>query len=882
MSTITQRSFAGGELAEALYARVDTVKYATGLKTCRNFIVMRHGGVTNRPGTEFVCEVKDSTKTVRLIQFVFNSDQTYVLEFGDQYMRVIRDGALLSDATMTLTGASNANPCQITYSGADPSGLANGQEVYISGITGAIGNYLNGRNFKIANVNTGTNTFTLKYMDGTAVNSTSFGAYTSGGTADRVYELSTPYLEADLSTIQYVQSADIVTLVHPNYAPRELARTGHTSWTLTSITFAPGISAPTGQSATQNGTTGSTTYNYVVTSIASETAEESLQSSAATVSNGNATLTVTNNISISWSSVSSAQAYKVYKRNNGVYGLIGLAKATASHPTTVSFTDFGITADTSLNPPESRNPFSSSGNYPSCVSYFQQRQLFANTDNDSEKIWASKSGQYTNFSISQNIQDDDAVTFTLAGRQVNETRHLVDLGKLIILTSGGEWVAEGDTAGILTPTQINAKQYSYHGSSTLQPIFIGGNILYVQARGSVVRDFAFDYQVDGYRGNELSIFSAHLFDDYTLVDWCYQQIPHSVVWAVRSDGVLLGLTYVREHQVWGWHRHDFDGSAENCVSVPEGTEDATYVVVKRTIGGADKRYIERISPIRFDDIKDAKYLDSCLSYDGRNTGSQTMTLTGSGWTYIDTLTLTSSTSFFTSSDVGNEIHLTGSDGTLIRARITAYTSATVVSVRPNITVPVAMRSSAITDWAKAVDVLRGLWHLEGEDVSVFADGFVVASPNNPSYTTVTVTNGAVTLDRPYAVIHVGAPYISDLETLDVDTAQGETLADKKMNVIKLTMFLESSRGIWAGGAPESNLDSERDAAGLDNLYEVKLRDSESYDSPPELQTGKVDVDLKPEWNSNGRIFIRQVDPLPVSVLAIAPYGMYPIQGGQNG
>lgn len=858
MSTFSQRSFAGGEIAPALYARVDTTKYQTGLRTLRNFILMRHGGAQTRPGTKFIGEVKDSTKVVRLIKFVFNTAQTYVLEFGDQYMRVIRDGSYQYDLTLTITGITNANPAVVTYTGTDPS---NGQEVYISGITGAIGTYLNGRNFKIANVNGGANTFELQYMSGSNVNSTGFGSYTSGGTAQRVYTLSTPYLEANLMQLQYVQSADVMTIVHPDYAPRELTRSGHTSWSLSTITFAPSQAAPTSPT---NGGAGGATYSWVITAIADETYEESLQSTATTSSTDPSVTPVT----ISWTGASGAIEYNVYRALNGVYGFIGTASGT-------SFQDTGYDPDTSDTPPVARNPFNASGDYPSAVTYIQQRLTFGNTDNDPEKVWASKSGLFHNFTTSSPLQEDDAVTFSLAGRQVNEIKHLLDLGRLVTLTSGGEWAVEGDAGGVLTPTQINPKQYSYNGSADLAPIVVGSNALYVQARGSIVRDLSFDYQVDGYRGTDLTIFSAHLFDGYTLSDWDYQQIPHSVVWAARSDGTLLGLTYVREHQLVGWHRHDFtDATVENVCVIPEGNEDVLYLVLSRTVDGRTVRYVERMDTRSVSDIVDFIGLDTSLSYDGRNTGSTTMTLTGSGWTYTDTLTLTASASYFTSADVGNAIHITGTDGTEVRCTITAYTNATVVSVTPHMTVPVAMRAVAFTTWARAVDQLTGLWHLEGKEVSVFADGFVVASPNNESYTTVTVTNGTITLDKTYTVIHVGLPFVADIYTLDIDTAQGETIVDKKKLISAVTVYFETSRGLWVGATPPT--DDTTDP--LEGLTELKIRSDESYDSPVDLLTGNETINIRPEWNSNGRIFLRQVDPLPLAILAVAPAGLMPFRG----
>lgn len=945
MSSIIQRSFTGGEIAPPLYARVDTQKYANGLRGMRNNVLMRHGGSANRAGAEFIGEVKDSSKTVRLIPFIFNSTQTYALEFGDQYMRVIRVGAQVTETAQNITAITNANPCVLTYSGAD--NYAIGDEIYISGIIGPIGTYLNNRNFKVAAVNTGTNAITLDYMNGTDVNSTSFGAYTSGGTIAEVYTIATPYLEADLPLLKFVQSADVITIVHPDYAPRELARTGHTAWSLSITSFKPAMGRPAAIAASSI-TAGALTFKWKITAVNAETGEESLpglraaqtitaasqanpcqitvaahglstgdqvyisgivgmtelndrdytityvgantftldgvDSTAYTAysSGGSnfpdyiyqasaAVATAADPHVLGWTAVSGASEYNIYQDLNGVYGFIGVAG-------TNSFNVIGSSPDTSDTPPARRNPFEDADDYPSTVSYIQQRLTFANSTNNPETTEMSRIGQFKNFTRSNPIQDDDAVTFTLAGRQVNSIKSLLDIGRLVVFTSSGEWAIQGDSDGSITPTAINPKQYTYNGSSDLSPLVIGGNALYVQARGSIVRDLGFDYESSGYRGNDLTVFSPHLFEGYTLTDWAYQQIPHSIVWCVRSDGVLLGLTYLREHEIWGWHRHDFEGGlVESVCSIPEDNEDALYVVVKRTINGSTKRYIERFSTRVISDIKDAIFLDSALTYDGRHTGSTTMTLSGgTNWTYDETITLTASASTFTSADVGNEIHLTGSDGTIIRFAIAAYSSATVVTGTPNKTVPAGMRSIAITTWARAVDEVTGLWHLEGESVSITGDGFVVASPNNAAYNAVTVANGTATLDRCYSVIHVGLPYTSDLETLDIDTVQGETISDKSKLVNKVTVFVEKSRGGFVGAKPPT----DDDVDPLEGLTEFKERNSENYDEPIELLTGTKDVTIRSEWNSNGRIFIRQVDPLPLSILAVVPAGLFPFQGGR--
>jgi hypothetical protein len=942
VTIVSQRSFAGGELAPALYGRVDMAKYTTGLRTMRNTLLMRHGGSASRPGTSFVCEIKDSTQSSRIVPFVFNSDQTYMLEFGDQYMRVNHDGAQVVESPLTITGATQANPCVATIVG---HGLATGQEVFINGVVGMTA--LNQRNFKVTVLT--ANTVSLQYMNGLNVNSAAFGAYTSGGTASRVYTITTPYIIDDIPTLQFIQSADVITITHKNYAQRELSRTGHTSWTLSTMTFTPTITHPTGANVS-SAAAGTSTYKYKITAVKAETFEESLSGTEAaktitgatqanpvvittsaahnyatadeveidsvvgmtelngrrftiTVLSGTtysltgvdgtaytayssggtssrthlqtgmiADPTVGSPTDIAWTAVSGAVEYNVYREKNGIFGFIAVCG-------TASFRDTGYIPDSSDTPPAARNPFDGPGNYPQTVAYIQQRLMFANSTNKTETVWGSRTGQYNNFTVSSPLQDDDAVTFTMAGRQVNEVKHLLDLGQLIVFTSGGEWTCEGSNSGAISPTDINLKQHSYNGSSDLAPLVVGGNALYVQARGSIVRDLAFEFEADGYRGNDLTVFSSHLVDGYTLTDWAYQQIPHSIVWAVRSDGVLLGMTYVREQQMVGWHRHDFgDGLVESVAVIPEGAEDAVYVIVKRVINGFDVRYIERMNSRRVTPatIKDFIGMDSALSYDGRNldAGNYMTLANGLTWAQDETINLNASNPYFVATDVGNEIHITGDDGTIIRFRILSYVNSTQVTGRPQRDIPVSMQNTPTIHWAKAVDQISGLWHLEGEEVSVFGDGFVVASPKNSAYVVLTVASGSVTLDKCYSVIHIGLPYICDLETLDLDTTQGETLAGKQKKVDEVTLHLENSRGIWVGPKPPTDDDTDP----LEFLDEMKIRNLEGYDDPVDLLTGTKKIIIRPEWNTNGRVFIRQVDPIPVSVLAVSPSGMIPLRG----
>ena len=184
-----------------------------------------------------------------------------------------------------------------------------------------------------------------------------------------------------------------------------------------------------------------------------------------------------------------------------------------------------------------------------------------------------------------------------------------------------------------------------------------------------------------------------------------------------------------------------------------------------------------------------------------------------------------------------------------------------------------MQSVAITSWGKAVDTFSGLDHLEGEDVSVFADGFVVASANNAAYETVTVSSGSITLSKPRVVVHVGLPITADVETLDIDTVDGETLTDKKELITEVHAYVEKTRGVFAGSEPPS--DDSTDP--LEGLFEFKGRNEENYESPVTLKTDVIDINIKSDWSPGGRVFIRQVDPVPLTLLSIVPSGFVPFR-----
>jgi hypothetical protein len=689
MPDIPQRNFTGGELDPALHARSDLTKYRNGLATLRNFKIHPQGGVSNREGTEFILETKDSSAVSRLIPFEFNKDQAYILEFGNLYMRVFKDGGAVLD-----------------------------------------------------------------------------------GVGPAIYELVTPYLTADLPLLKFTQSADVMTICHPSYPEKDLSRTDHDAWTLTDISYSPTLAAPVISSVSDGGAGGGDhdkTYEYVVTAVDSA-GVESLQSNA--VSDTAKSLDGTHYEQITWGAVAAADFYNVYKAESevsDVYGWIGESK-------TLTFRDYNLLPDISDTPAEDRDPFGAVDDYPGVVGYYQQRQIFGRTNNNIQTLFATQSGNFKSMRISRPTKADDAIERTIASKKVNEIRHFVELDNLLVLTSGGEWrVTEGQD-GVMTPASIGFRQQTAYGSSHVPPVTIGNSALYVQTGGKTVRDLAYTFQSDSFAGNDLSLLAAHLFKGRQVKEWAYSAEPDGIVWTVMDDGDMLGLTYQKEHQVFGWHRHDTQGEFESVAVIPENDLDAVYVIVKRTINGATKRYVERMKPRTWLVAEDAFIVDSGLTYDGA--------------------------------------------------------PATTIS---------------------------GLDHLEGSQVVALADGNVVNVDDMG--VALTVTGGAITLAVAASKVHIGLSYTSDFETLDVDPVQSviqrEAYRGKDLNVGEVVVKVKDSRGGFIG--PDEN-----------NLNEMPSREvGDSYD-PLDLATTEYRVPVEEDWTDNGRIFYRQTDPLPVTILAVIP------------
>lgn len=592
-----QSNFNSGEFSPLAYGRVDYKKYPSGMKTCLNLIPLVQGPVQGRSGTKFVAEVKDSSKKTRVVRFEFSTTQAYVIEFGNQYCRFYKDNAIITLTAQGVTGITNANPAVLTYSGADT--YANGDRVIAASAVGMT--QVNNREFTVANVNAGANTFELQGVDSSA-----YGTYTSGGTVAEIYEIATPYLEADLFQLKFTQSADTLYIAHPSYAPRKLTRSAHTSWTLSTITFLDGPYLATNTSATT-----------ITPSAASGTG-----------------ITLTASASL----FASTDVDRLVRIKHG--STWGYAKITAYTSATQVTADVKSTfGGTTASADWRLGVWSTTTGFPGAVAFFEDRLFWAGATSYPQRLDGSKSGDYENMAPTDTagtIANDNAVSFTLNASDVNVIRWLADDEKgLLAGTVGGEWLVRPSAQSeALSPTNISAKRSTTYGSANVQPVRAGRATLFVQRLARKLRELAYVFEVDGFRAPDLTVLSEHVTLG-GITEIAYQQEPQSIVWAVRADGILLGLTYEREQEVVGWHRHQIGGTfgsgaavVESVAVIPsaDGTRHELWMIVKRTINGGTKRYVEYMTKLYADgDAQaDAFFVDSGLTY----SGSSTATVTG--------------------------------------------------------------------------------------------------------------------------------------------------------------------------------------------------------------------------------------------------------------
>lgn len=513
--------------------------------------------------------------------------------------------------------------------------------------------------------------------------------------------------------------------------------------------------------------------------------------------------------------------------------------------------------------------FSVDQGYPSAVTYFPDRLVLAATPGQPVGVWGSKTSQYHDYGVSTPIVASDAFSVLLNARQLNAVSDLIPLSDMLVGTCNIIWRLWGGASGTaLSPLSIAANPQSYYGESpTCASVLFGDSAVFAEYDGRRLRDLIYQFAYDKFTGQELTLYSRHLVPlGTTITRLAYKPDPAApFIFALRSDGVLLCCTYLREQQVIGWARWDTQGTFEDICVIQENSSFSLYALVNRTINGATQRSVERLDQRESLTTFDYQFLDCNSTYDGRNTNATaTMKLTGgTTWLAGDTGTLTSTVlAPFLSTDAGflNEIWLYDASGTLCRALITAFISSNSVTFRLKDPCPATLQAIATATWSFARTSFGGVYQLAGMPVVAYASGMVIgmtATGSGPDGSLQCDVGGNVLLPQAYPVVNVGLTYLTDIETLPLNIQGQETIRQKAKAQPVVYFDLTESRNLLVG-------------TDFSTLLPHAERDFEPYNSPQNLNSGVTWTRINSVLDAECHTCIRQNMPLPITIRMVIP------------
>lgn len=928
-SNLIQHAFIAGEISPQLIHRSDLEKYDLGVALARNFFVDYRGGLSTRPGTQFLDYIQHQDRVSKFLPFEFGTNvaDTYIVLFGHQYIRFIQDEGYVLETAQDVVSITLDNPLALEVT---THGFSAGDWIKPVGIGGTT--ELNNNTYEVGTV-VDSNNFTLLDVHGDLLDGTGFTAFTSGGTVARIYTVVSPYAVADLENLRFHQIFDTLRLTHKDYKTRNLVRVTASSWTLTEETIGNTATRPSGLAISFNGGTGTSSgVAFTVTAISKSTGIESQPADIKIKTNIGDHTQSAGSLHFSWDPLPDTAYYKIYRSivtRVGVEISLGHELGFIGRAFGTEFTDNNIIPDFTAQPPLFLNPFAdgaidqidvdavgtgyaksdaisitdptgsgfigfpvvtdggdlttiiilnggfgytsptvvittsggadaeftvtvgpTSGNNPALGARFQQRQIYAATENESLTIFGSRPGQLANFDVSQIITEGDSYTLQLDSAEATPIRHIVDTrGGMLTMTQKGVWQLRGgglDVTVAVTPINALADKQNYSGVGVVEPLPINNDILYIEGKGTTVRLLSYSSAAKLYSGLDMSILANHLFKtDNQIIRWSFESDPSKLVYAVREDGRLLTFTVVKEQEIFAWTQHQTKGQYKDVITIQEGVEDATYYAVRRYINGKWVKLIEKQARREITEVENAWCVDTGLALPQTTPDAILLpgAATGSG------VTFTTDTGVFVSGDVGKIIRAGGGKGT-----VATYVSATEITVdlaRDIIDVipeddndtPLEVASGDWTLDAK-VTVISGLGHLEGETVTGLMDGNVI--------TPQAVVNGAITLETGATKVTIGIGFVCLIQTLPPTTTNAVIESRRKRHV-GTGIRVANTRGLKHG-------------ATLDRMYEMKDRTTELYGEAIPLLDKLEYIVIEDDFDENGQTYYQQTYPLPATIL----------------
>lgn len=845
MSTdIVKYAFIAGEISPTLLGRTDLTKYDLAVAKGLNFFVDYRGGLSSRPGTEFVAEVPLGDQNTRMTTFKFapNIANSYVVLFGHNYIRFYQDGGVVLD-------------------GAVPYEVA----------TPFTADDLDGLNFE-------------QYRDLIRITSLSFPTYNLVRHDHANWELAvediSPYVPGITVTgftTSVAGSAQVVFVVTKVLQDGTESAAGPPALLTSIVNYA----AVEGAVSIYWAHDPDALYYNVYRSVVATTETLSSGSAVGFVGRAYGTKFTDSNIVPDFTHVPPRHDNPFAPGAIEQIILTGVGAGYTDFTTAVSITDpngsefvgqaiatdagaisstvvkygghgytapvvsfsggAGATATAKVRP--------LTGTYPALSAIFQQRQIYAASENDPITIWGSRIKQFSNFAASDYVLDDDAFEFVLDSSAITPIRHLLTTrGGLLAMTQNDVWLLSGSGTNnnALTPTNALAEPQSYTGVSELRPIAIGNDLLFAEGKGHAIRMLTYNEVYRAYNSEDKSILSSHLFGpNKNIVRWGYQESPYKVVWAVREDGILLAFTTIKTEEVFAWTPCQTRGRFTDLVVLQEGIEDRVYATVERKIGGTWKKFLERFDLRQYANVEDAWCVDCGLSLAANYPNGELTILHDP-----DTNVWTAEISENLTASVGDVIR--GGDGIFKIVSGAGQSWVLEMVLEPTNWIPengdIETFPIPQGSWScdTPVDNFSGLDHLEGMEVSILGDGNV--------FTRQTVVGGAITLDHAVTRAIIGLPFSCIAQTLPIITPQA-VIESRRKRVVGIGIRMDKSRGIKIGPT-------------LDRLQELRERSDEDFGAPTRFVNGLKYQLQYSDWNSEGQTYFQQDDPLPVNILSI--------------
>lgn len=797
---LNQNNFNAGELSPRLYARSDVGKYNNALETATNCKVMPHGPAERRTGSQYIADTKTAANAVELIPFQFSQGDALIIEVGNLYMRFYANSAQVLD----------------------------------------------------------------------------------GGSP---VELVTPWTTAQIPNLSYVQFGDKLYVAHPSHEPRVITRASNTSWSIETLSASPEPTYEAGEEPATTLTPAATTGvgitltagsavfldgdigRQIINNSDGETGRASITALGGAAPNATVTVDIIEDftdtnaiasgdwkldlspiadltpdttkggsiVNITADLPSSTTASDTFRTTDvGKYILIhgGVVQiVTRNSGSDVdcevlkSLTDITETAVWTLETPT----WDATRGYPRAVGLMQERLVFGGTTAQPQTLWFSETGIFDGFGVGS--ADDDSIQVDLSSSQVNQIEWMATGRDFIVGTSGSESTISA-TSGPITPSNIEQVPRTYFGSNQQTPLTVGNEVLFHQSTDRKVRSFRYDFNIDGYAGEDLTFLSEHITAG-SIKEIAYAQEPDSQIYVVLDDGDMVVGTYRRDQQVIGWTKFTSTGSYENVQTITVGDVDQVWVVVKYTIDGATARYVELFDTgDGTDDLHG--FSDSFLTYSDPKAVSAitkanpvVVTTATHGYSNGDTVKLV---------DVGGMTEINNRSGTVANKTATTFELTEI-------------DSTAFTTYTsggeahKKVTTVSGLDHLEGETVQVKGDG--AAQPDK------TVASGAITLATSAAEVVVGLEYATTIKTLrkEFDIGMGSMQGQRSRWARPIIRVYKSAKPLLNGEFLPAR-------SGADEM-----------DEKVPLFTG--DLEYGPlDWGNNAQLTITLSDPFPLQVQGV--------------